>query len=213
MSESEAYFQQIMETGLISIRPVHETDGLFMVQSDAILYRILFGGTVLALFIALTQMDKYLNLPIISPYFALLLILGCLAALFLRFAEGVSYVFFLDRVELRLQGVTYLKKREKRRRDGVEHLFGEKPQKKERRQLRFRTLPRERLAGVKGPQGEMILLEKRRHSESASPLWLQKLCRPFGTMLLFVPKKEAKKVHGLLWGYVSGANPRFEDVD
>ena len=120
---------------------------------------------------------------------------------------------FLDRVELRLQGVTYLKKREKRRRDGVEHLFGEKPQKKERRQLRFRTLPRDRLAGVKGPQGEMILLEKRRHSESASPLWLQKLCRPFGTMLLFVPKKEAKKVHGLLWGYVSGANPRFEDVD
>ena len=132
---------------------------------------------------------------------------------FLNISEEEQKQRFLDRVELRLQGVTCLKKREKRRRDGVEHLFGEKPQKKERRQLRFRTLPRERLAGVKGPQGEMILLEKRRHSESASPLWLQKLCRPFGTMLLFVPKKEAKKVHGLLWGYVSGANPRFEDVD
>ena len=64
-----------METGLISIRPVHETDGLFMVQSDAILYRILFGGNVLALFIALTQMDNYLNSSIISPYFVLLLMI------------------------------------------------------------------------------------------------------------------------------------------
>ena len=153
MSQSDAYFQQIMETGLISIRPVQETDGLFMIQSDAKLYVFLFGGTVLALFVALTRMDKYLNSSIVSPYFALLLILGCLAALFWWFTDGVSYVFFLDRVELRLQGVTYLKKRAKRRRDGVEHLFGEKPQKKERRQLRFRTLPRERLAGVKGPRG------------------------------------------------------------
>ena len=206
----DSYFQQLMSTGVISIRPVHETDGLFMIQSDGKVYEFVMFAALLLSFLSVNLAYAHSSFAL---YVVLLIVLGCLLLWLYLLTDGISYVFFLDRVELRLQGITFLRKNAKRRQDGVEDLFDRNLQRSKRRGLRFRTLPRDRLAGVKGSAGEMILLEKRRHSDSALPLWLQKLCRPFGTMLLFVPKKEAKQVYELLWGYVSGANPHFEDVE
>ena len=87
----DSYFQQIMSTGVISIRPVCETDGLFMIQSDGKLYSFVMLGILLICFLTANLAYSYMAFAL---RIVLQGVLGCLLLWLYLLTDGISYVCF-----------------------------------------------------------------------------------------------------------------------
>lgn len=182
-------FELLMLSDTISVRPVQDRDGLFQVRSDGTFFSAVAVGIFFVfgiVSICFGGMIPYVPLYVQLPVLIAMEFLPLLLSL------GTNYVFFTDRVELQL---------------GDYPLQTKKP-------IRYRRVPRNRICGAKGPENGMTLLELDSvRSKNKLPLWLLQLLHPFRTMILFVPKKESKKVHAMLKAYAAGASPWFSTED
>ena len=184
-------WDMLMLSDTVSIRPVQDPKGLFLIRSYANIYPFVAVGLVFLY--AIVSICFNWSLPGFPGLVCTaVLIASEILALSVFFLQDMDFVFFTDRVELRFRGFPL----------------------KTKKPVCYRRISRNRISGAMGPDRGMVLMEMdHMRPNNKVPLWLMHLLHPFRTMLLFVPKSESKEVYAMLKAYAAGANHWFSIDD